>query len=151
MADISYPSTLPDFKAGKSRNQPQTYRTTAPFAGPLFTQFVTDESPVSWDVTVTCANQLQARQFQAFLRKTNNGVPFTKFIWTEEGYVEHEVKWVQMPLQPTQVNNFVWQYSGVILASKLIQPDSDINNDDLILSWLQDADIIDNALNNLWS
>ena len=149
MADIQYPSTLPDFRVGKQRTQQQTYRTSQPFAGPLFIEKITDESPVSWGVTITCTNRIQSRQFQAFLRAVANGQPFDKNILTEEGPILHEVRFVEMPLQPTQINDFVWQYTGVIYAVKLIQPD-DIVDDELIYTWLQDASIIDNALNNLW-
>jgi len=150
MADIQYPATLPDFRMGKQRTQQQTYRTSQPFAGPLFIEKITDESPVSWGVTITCTNRIQSRQFQAFLRAVANGQPFDKNILTEEGPILHEVRFVEMPLQPTQINDFMWEYSGVIYAVKLIQPD-DVVDDELIYTWLQDAEIIDNALNNLWA
>ena len=149
MADIQYPATLPEFKLGKQRTQQQTYRTSQPFAGPLFIEKITDESPVTWEVTILCINRIQSRQFQAFLRAVANGQPFDKDILTEEGNIAHEVRFVDMPLQPTQINDFVWEYSGLIYAVKLIQPD-DVVDDLLIANWLQDADIIDNALNNLW-
>jgi hypothetical protein len=149
MAIIQYPSTLPDFRLGKRRTQQQTYRTSQPFAGPLFIEKITDESPVTWDITVTCTNQIQSIQFQAFLRAVNNGQPFDKNILTEEGPILHEVRFVDMPLQPTQINDFVWEYSGMIYAVKLIQP-IDVVDDLLVANWLQDACIIDNALNNLW-
>lgn len=149
MADITYPATLPEFKLGKQRSQQQTYRTSQPFNGPLFIEKVTDESPVTWEVTILCVGEIQSRQFQAFLRAVNNGQPFNKDILTEEGSIEHEVRFVDMPLQPTQLNDVVWQYTGSIYAVKLIQPD-DVVDDELIYTWLQDASIIDNALNNLW-
>ena len=109
MADITYPSaTLPDFKMGKQRSQVQTYRTSQPFNGPMYIEKITDESPVSWGVTIDCRNQIQSRQFQAFVRAVANGQPFNKFILTEEGYIEHEVRFIEMPLQPTQKNQFLW-------------------------------------------
>lgn len=151
MALIQYPSTLPDFRMGKRRTQQQTYETTQPFAGPLYIEKRTDESPVSWDVSILCTNRIQSRQFQAFLRTVANGTPFDKNILTEEGPILHEVRFVEMPLQPTQINDFVWEYSGVIYAVALIQPDAEIDNDDLIIDWLQGASIIDNAINNLWA
>jgi hypothetical protein len=146
---INYPSTLPDFKMGKQRSQQQTFRTSQPFNGPMYIEKFTDESPVAWNVTIDCRNQIQARQFQAFLRAVANGQPFNKFILTEEGYIEHEVRFIEIPLNPTQKNQFLWSYSAVIYAVALIQPDALID-DELIYTWLQDADIIDNALNNLW-
>ena len=149
MADITYPSTLPDFVLGKKREQTQTYRSSQPFAGPLYIEKITDESPVTWSVSVICTNKIQAKQFQAFLRAVNNGQPFNKSILTEDGHVDHEVRFVDMPLQPEQISDFIWKYSGLIYAVKLIQPDSDVD-DELIYEWLQDANIIDNALNNLW-
>ena len=150
MTVINYPSaTLPDFKMGKQRSQQQTYRTSQPFNGPMYIEKFTDESPVAWNVTIDCRNQIQSRQFQAFLRAVAGGQPFNKFILTEEGYIEHEVRFIEMPLQPSQRNQFMWSYSGVIYATALIQPDAAVNNE-LIYDWLQGASIIDNALNNLW-
>ncbi len=151
MAAITYPSNLPDFKLGKQREQEQTFRTNEPFNGPLFVEKITDESPVAWNVTITCKTSGQARVFQAFLRTIPNGTPFNKSILIEEGFVEHEVRFIEMPLTPTQIGTGnVWEYSGVIYAVKLIQPDTDINNDALIIAYIEDANIIDNALNNLW-
>ncbi len=149
MADINYPSTLPEFRANKSRNQPMSYRASQPFAGPLYTEKITDDVPVSWDVTITCVGSIQARIMQAFLRQVANGTPFNKSILTEEGFVTHEVKWIQMPLSPNQVNNVVWEYSGVILARKLIQNDAGID-DELIINWLGDASLIDITMNQIW-
>lgn len=150
MAVITYPSTLPDFKMGKQRKQEQTYRTSKPFNGPSYIEKITDESPVTWNISVVCTNRIQSKQFQAFLRAVNNGQPFNKDILTEDGHIEHEVRFISMPLQPEQISNFIWKYSGVIYATKLIQPDDEVN-DSLIYEWLQDGDIIDNALNNLWA
>lgn len=150
MADIQYPATLPEFKLGKQRSQQQTYRTSQPSSGPLFIEKITDESPVVWDVTFLCVGQAQAKQFQAFLRVVKNGQPFDKAILTEDGPIDHEVRFIEMPLQPTQLSDVIWQYTGTIYAVKLIQPDAELDNDELILAWLQDADIIDNAMNNLW-
>lgn len=149
MADIIYPVTLPDFTMGKQRKQEQTYRTSQPFNGPSYIEKITDESPVTWNVSVICTNSIQSRQFQAFLRAVNNGQPFNKNILTEEGHVEHEVRFIDMPLEPEQISNYIWKYTGLIYATKLIQPD-DVVDDGLIFTWLQDANIIDNALNNLW-
>lgn len=146
---ISYPCTLPDFKTGKSREQVQTFRTTPPFVGPIYIEQITDESPVTWDVEIVCASQVQARQFQAFLRKIKGGVPFTKAILTEEGHVEHEVRFIVEPRAPKQISKNVWSYSGTIYARALIQKDAFICDDELILCRLQDAACIDNALNGI--
>ncbi len=149
MATIDYPSSLPEFRMGKSRSQQQTYRTTTPFAGPLFTQKVTDQSPVLWEVTITCVGSIQSRIMQAFLRQVANGTPFNKKILTEEGFIEHEVKWVNMPLSPTQISSTIFEYSGSILAAKLIQNDADID-DELIIEWLGDSSLIDITINDIW-
>ncbi|PHR55968.1 MAG: hypothetical protein COA43_14720 [Robiginitomaculum sp.] len=149
MASIIYPTTLPDFRTGKARQQQQTFRATQPFSGPLYIQKVTDETPVIWDITVTCRSQIQSRQFQAFIRSVENGELFNKDILTEEGHLEHEVRFIELPLQPQQLSSFLWEYSGVIYARKL-QSIDELVDDGLIANWLQDASIIDNALNNLW-
>lgn len=150
MATISYPSTLPEFRQGKSRSQFQTYRTTQPFSGPLYTEEISDESPVLWEVAITCVGSIQARIFQQFVRQTNNGVAFNKRILTENGFVEHEVKWVDMPLSPTQIGTSIFEYKGTILARALINPDNDINNPQLIIDWLDGASTIDIAVNQSW-
>lgn len=149
MADIDYPPDLPDFRMGKRRDQVQTYRTSEPFAGPLFIEKITDESPVIWDVTITCRNTIQARIFQAFLRLVANGKPFNKDIRTEEGKITHEVKFIEEPLSPEQQSDNVWTYRGVIYAAKLIQPDALID-DELIIRYLAQANIIDTAVNTIW-
>lgn len=147
---INYPCILPDFRVGKSREQVQVYDTTQPFSGPMYIEQLTDESPVTWDVTIICSNQIQARQFQAFLRQIKGGVPFTKEMLTEEGHVEHEVRFIREPLRPQQISENVWSYSGTIYARALIQKDASICDDELILCRLKDASIIDCAVNNFW-
>ena len=146
---INYPSTLPDFKMGKQRSQAQKFGTSTPFSGPLYIEKISDDTPVSWDVVIECKNQIQSQMFQAFLRDVDKGQPFNKSILTEEGFIEHEVRFIQVPRNPMQVNSFMWTYSGVIYATALIQPSAAVNNE-LVYTWLQDAAIIDNALNNLW-
>ena len=146
---ITYPATLPDFKISKKRQEQQRYRTTQPFAGALYIEKVTDDSPVSWGVTVLCKSQIQSRQFQAFLRSVRNGEVFTKSILTEEGFIDHEVRFIEMPLTPKQRNSSMFEYSGTIYATKLNSIDEDVD-DELIYEWLQDSEIIDNALNCIW-
>lgn len=150
MADIDYPDTIPNFKLGKRRSQVQTYRTSQPFAGPLFIEKITDESPVTWDVSIACRTRGEARAFQAFLRTIKGGRPFNKDILIEDGNaVPHEVRFIEEPLTPNQVSDNVWIYSGVIYAVALIQPDALIN-DDLIILHVGEADFIDIAVNNFW-
>ena len=150
MADINYPGTLPDFKLGKQRTEQQTYRVSEPFAGQPFTEFVSDDSPVIWRVTIDCVGSIQARQFQQFIKYVAGGVPFNKNILTENGHIEHEVKFLEMPLEPMQTSTNVWQYSGVIFATALINPDDDIDNPELIFEWLDQASILDIAINDSW-
>lgn len=149
MATIDYPANLPDFRLGKRREQVQTYRTSQPFNGPLFVEKITDESPVVWDIAVICKSSVQARIFQAFLRQIKDGQPFNKNILTEEGFIAHEVRFIEMPLVPEQRGVNVWVYSGTIQALKLNQPDSLID-DNLIIMYLEQGDIIDTAVNLFW-
>lgn len=146
---IIYPSALPDFKMGKSRSQQQTFRTSQPFNGPLYIEKFTDDTPVTWNVVIDCLNSIQAQQMRAFIRAVSDGQVFTKAILTEEGFIDHEVRFIEMPLEPVQINSFMWRYSGVIYAKALVEGNA-VVDDDLIYEWLQDASIIDNALNNLW-
>ena len=150
MAAISYPATIPDFKLGKRRSQVQTYRTSQPFAGKLFIEKITDESPVLWDVSIACRTRGEARAFQAFLRTIKGGQVFNKDILVEDGNaVTHEVRFIEEPLTPNQVSDNVWIYSGVIYATALIQPDALID-DNLIILYAGQADFIDIAVNNFW-
>ena len=152
MAVINYPCDLPDFKLGKKRQELQTYRTNQPFAGPLFIEKITDESPVTWNVTITAVGSTKARQFKAFLRQVCNGEPFNKCILTEEGFIEHEVRFIEMPLSPVQIGaGRAWEYSGVIYAVALVQNDALICDDGLIANHLPDASCIDTIVNSLWS
>jgi hypothetical protein len=147
---LNYPSNLPNFKLGKQRQQKQTFRTSQPFNGPLFIEKITDESPVIWEVSVVCPTPGLARVFQAFLRQTANGEPFNKDIWTEEGFVPHEVRFIEMPLRPEQSGTSVWTYRGTIYATALTQNDA-LVNDDLIILYAEQSDIIDIAVNTFWA
>lgn len=149
MATIDYPPSLPDFRLGKQRQEVQTFRTSQPFNGPLFIEKITDESPVVWDVTITCKTQAQARGFQAFLRQIKNGTPFNKDILIEEGFSTHEVRFIEEPLAPRQLSPHVWIYTGVIYAVKLIQPDA-LVDDNLIILYASQSNIIDTAVNIFW-
>ena len=146
---IEYPSNLPDFRISKKRTQQQTFITSEPFSGPMFIEQRTDESPVSWDVTITCTSQTQSRVFQAFLRKVKGGLIFTKAILTEEGHVDHEVRFIVEPLRPNQLSSFHFEYSGTIYARALVQNDA-IIDDDLIIEWLDDASLLDIIVNETW-
>ena len=149
MAVISYPDTLPDFKLGKSREQMQKFRVSDPFIGAFYTEKITDDTPVVWDFQIVCT-QGQARVFQQFLNLTNEGQPFTKSILTEAGHVEHEVKFIEVPLKPTQITQQLWAYTGTIFAQALINPDDEIDNPELIIGWIDEANILDVALNESW-
>jgi len=150
MADINYPSNLPDFKLGKTRSEVQKFGTSQPFAGSLYVEQITDDSPVTWGVEIICKNRLEARSVRAFIRMVSNGQPFNKDIWTEEGFISHEVRFIEMPLTPQQITNNVWSYSGLIYATKLLSNDEDIDNDELLADWLTSANIIDIAMNQSW-
>lgn len=151
MAVLDYPCGLPDFKLGKQRQENQRFRTSQPFAGPLFIEKITDESPVVWDVTITAVGSVQARQVKAFIRQVCDGEPFNKCILTEEGFIEHEVRFIELPLAPRQIGaGRAWEYSGVIYAVALIQNDSLICNDELISTSLSKASCLDVSLNDLW-
>lgn len=146
---IIYPSTLPDFKIGKSRTQQQQFDTTQPFDGPLYTEKVRDESPVTWSITVDCTSRVQAQMFQAFVKAVKNGQSFEKEILTEFGMVTHEVMFIDEPLAPQQTGTFTWSYSGTIYARELINPNDEID-DSLIYLYLDQASIIDVAANEAW-
>lgn len=151
MAVLEYPCDLPDFKIGKQRQQLQRFRTSQPFAGPLFVEKITNESPATWNVTIIAVGSIQARQFRAFLRQVCDGEPFNKCILTEEGFIQHEVRFIELPLAPKQVGTGqAWEYSGVIYAVALIEKDALICNDDLIANSLSKASCLDISLNQLW-
>lgn len=110
---------LPDFRLGKSRSQPSPYNTTEPFSGPLYIEQITDDVPVSWDVTIIC-NGLQRSVFQTFLSDINYSGEFIKEIRTEVGIVEHFVRIVSGIPQPTEISNELWSYSFTVYARELI-------------------------------
>jgi len=151
MALIEYPCKLPDFKLGKRRHEQQTFRTNQPFAGQLFIEHITDDTPVTWEVTITAVGRTQARMFQDFLRQICDGSPFNKCILTEEGFIVHEVRFIEFPLSPVQIGTGqAWEYSGVIYATKLIQEDALICAPGLIANNLDDAACLDRIVNSIW-
>lgn len=150
MADIDYPSNLPQFVLGKNREQEQTFRVNNVFAGSPFAEKITDDNPVQWSGEVFCKDALTARAFLAFVRQVKNFQAFNMPILTENGMVTHEVRFLQEPKAPVQVTQTIWRYSFVIFARELINPDEDIDNDELVAWWIQQAGIIDRACNSSW-
>lgn len=128
MADVIYPSYLPEFIQGKSRKERQTYITTEPLKGAYYTEKITDDTPVIWQCQVTCMNANQSRLFQQFLESVKGGRTFVKTIVTEYGNVPHEVSFVEEPREPTQISNSIFSYTFVIRATKLVIPKSIIFN-----------------------
>ncbi len=91
MTDITYPAALPDFDQGKTRNEAQKYRTTQPFAGPLFSQKVTDQSPVTWDITITCVG-VQARIMMFWRSGVDGGQESYPMRRSADRFVEYVVR-----------------------------------------------------------
>lgn len=144
---IKYPCTLPEFRMGKQRSEQQTFRTTQVFDGQLFVEKVTDQSPVVWNVTITCPDRITSRQFKSFVNSVCSGEPFQKCILTEEGFIDHEVRFQQLPLSPTQLSETVFEYTGSIYAVALISNDAKVCSDDLIANFLPQAACLDFMLN----
>jgi len=121
MADITYPSTLPDFRRGKQRRQAQNYTINNPLYGAPYSEKTTDDLPVTWDVEITCKDAAQAQEFQAFLKSVKGGRAFYKNIQTEFGHILHEVAFDVEPNEPTQHSDGVWTYRGSIYAQALLE------------------------------
>lgn len=123
MADIVYPTTLPDFSINKRRDTPQSIRVHTPLRGNAYTEQLfdlNDDTPAVFDVEIICKDQTQAQAFQAFLRTVDLGQQFTKSVLTETGKITHKMRFVNVPLQPTQVSeNGQWSYRGTIYVDKL--------------------------------
>jgi len=122
MADIDYPSELPQFNAGKQRRERQGFVVTNPLQGSAYVELRTDDLPVMWDVTITCISALQAQTFLAFLRSVKGGRPFNKSILTEYGFQDYEVAFAQEPREPEQISPNVWRYSATIYAQQFKMP-----------------------------
>lgn len=123
MADIVYPTTLPDFSINKRRDTPQSIRVHTPLRGNAYTEQLfdlNDDTPAMFDVEIICKDQTQAQTFQAFLRTVDLGQSFSKMILTEFGKITHKIRFINVPLQPTQISeNGQWSYRGTIYADKM--------------------------------
>lgn len=150
MADITYPDTLPQFTLGKQRKQQQTYRVNDVFAGAPYSEKITDDKPVTWTGSVICKNTLIARSFISFLRIVKNSAPFNMEILTENGFIMHEVRFLKDPDEPTQLTTGIWKYDFTLFSRVLINPDEVIDNDELLVGWLHQSNILDVAINESW-
>lgn len=123
MADISYPQVLRGaIQQGKQRNLAKTYINAEPLTGPFYIQKITDEAPVIWDFDLVF-NEYDAQYFDAwFLLTTEQGtLPFNMPIRTEQGLVDHELKFVEIPNGARESGN-TWSYSCTVQAREIVRP-----------------------------
>lgn len=123
MANIVYPTTLPDFSINKRRDTPQAIRVHTPLRGNSYTEQMfdlSDDTPAVFDVEIICKDKTQAQAFQTFLRTVDLGQEFRKKITLEIGSAVHRMQFINAPLQPTQISeNGQWSYRGTIYVNKL--------------------------------
>lgn len=116
---MDYPSTLPDFRVGKTRRHRESFKTVYPLQGVPYTQKVTIDEPWIMTVEIVCGSRSQAQEFQSWLKTVNRGQTFQKDILTENGRETYIVGWLEAPLQPSQPSTNIFIYSGTIYAKQL--------------------------------
>jgi hypothetical protein len=149
---VDYP---PQFRlaiqSGKKREVAKTFINSAPLAGKMYTQRLTDEAPVIWDFDLIFS-QFQAKLFDAWFKLTadegNEAVNMP--IRTEQGLVTHEVRFIDIP-QPTEVAS-TWRYSCSVQAAAIIRPESPEELLQIIEAGYTQQDLynIDSAVNEGW-
>lgn len=123
MATIDYPSYLRGaIQQGKRRNLAQTYITNEPQVGSRYRQVLTNEAPVTWSFDLIF-DEMDAAAFDAWFKSSvNSGVDlFNMPIRTEQGLVDHEVQFLEIPNNPVEIGRN-WRYSCVVQAREIVRP-----------------------------
>lgn len=149
---VDYPSQFrPAIQQGKKREVAKQFINSAPLAGKMYAQRLTDESPVIWDFDLVF-KQFDAKLFDAWFKVTadsgNNSVNMP--IKTEQGLVLHEVRFIDIP-QPREVAD-TWRYSCSVQAVEIVRPEDPIYLAELANAGFtqQDFNNIDVAVNIAW-
>lgn len=120
MADINYPIDLPlMLEAGKTRQQPQSFRGNDPLVGPAFFESFTDDRPAVFSGQFKF-HSYQAKKFIAWFSSTlRNGAEwFNMKVKTESGIEELECHFIGNPNPSSQANS-VFTYDFSIVARTL--------------------------------
>jgi len=139
---ITYPSYLPDFKT--SRIQSQNFN----FELQEFRREITSRDyGVQWNIEISCTSYEQSRAFDKWIDSLGNQ-PFIKSMRTEYGVFDYECRFIDGPLEPTEINN-VYRYNAAIISDRL-KTDMDYIDRELVDRYKLDASIIDTAINLEW-
>mgnify|MGYP000256483438 CR=1 FL=1 len=149
---VDYPAHLRlAIQQGKKRTISKTFMNASPLNGVMYSQRLTDQAPVIWDLNLIF-NSADAADFSDwFISDTDSGNEAINMpIKTEQGIVIHEVRFIDIP-QAREVGE-TWRYSCSVQAAKVERPDS---LDDLIniinLGYVeQNLYDIDGAVNMFW-
>lgn len=149
---VDYPSQFRlAIQSSKKREVAKTFINSAPLAGKMYTQRLTDESPVIWDFDLVF-NQFDAKLFDAWFKVAvdsgNNSINMP--IKTEQGLVVHEVRFIDIP-QAREVAE-TWRYSCSVQAVEIVRPEDPNYLSDIAMLGYGQKDMwnIDQAINIEW-
>lgn len=149
---VDYPSQFRlAIQQGKKREVAKTFINSEPLVGKMYTQKLTDESPVIWDFDLVF-NKFDAKLFDAWLLvsadKGNEAINMP--IKTEQGLVVHEVRFIDIP-QAREVGE-TWRYSCSVQASKIERTEDPVFLAEIANAGFvsQDFNNIDVTINTIW-
>lgn len=116
---VDYPSQFRlAIQQGKKREVAKQYNNVEPLVGKMYSQRLTDESPVIWDFDLVFS-RFQAKLFDAWFKVTadegNEDVNMP--IKTETGLVTYTVKFFEIP--QAREEGETWRYSCAVQASSI--------------------------------
>ena len=135
---------------GKKRQQLQNYDTRDTLDGRMLTRGVRDSSTVYFDVQIKVMQPLSII-FAIWLEQVKNGESFKIKLNTEGGMIEHTCIWEEVPLDPSESDNF-YVYSGTLYSEQLKTGLEDATEEQIDLLWnvAYGANPIAVAVNEEW-
>lgn len=127
MADIDYPLNLRGPLVGKSKNQTAVVRQTQPLSGPAYTQKLSTDAPVTYNLSFLFTSPSEALLFRAWVtsNQINRGKPFNCQITHEGsqsgGKTTQEVKFIADGpdlLSNTYIGTGKFRYEGTFQCRK---------------------------------
>ena len=162
MADVDFPDFLRGpIKASKSRNVQESYRQNPTFSGPAYTESLSDDSPVVYNIQFAFESGYK-RAFVQWLNDVNycnkGRAEFNIDLEIESGISTQEARFTQGGFpQLTSEQGGVYYYSAQIIIRKLNDPDEGYADE--LLLFAQDnpcgvieygAELLDYVINEDW-
>ncbi len=123
MPVAAYPSWLPGVLRSKRRRQAPPWAMVGARRGPGYMLAISTVPPVFFDVEWLLTGS-QALLFKLWFETViaRGAAPFTIFLRTEFGMLEHQVQMLPDSLLPAQEQGGTWRYSATLMAAAQIIP-----------------------------